>query len=137
MTLKDAPHVQPLLNKFLKKYKMAPYMSLEEVEHWFLPRDGVVHGYVVEVKYAVSHSEECNRLIAPVKNQDTHEITDFVSFYIVSSTILNHPIHKRHESAYMFYYATTEVDDLKGRIQQLMKDILILAKKVYHNLTVS
>lgn len=58
MTLKDVPQVQPLLNKFLKKYKMAPNLSLEEVEHWFLPRDGVVHGYVVEVKYALPHQIE-------------------------------------------------------------------------------
>ncbi len=49
MKLEDALQVQTLLNKFLEKYKMAPHFSMEEIQHWFLPRDGVIHGYVVEV----------------------------------------------------------------------------------------
>lgn len=69
--------------------------------------------------------------------QDEHKnITDFFSFYNLESTIINNPRHKVLKVAYMFYYAsesglTTPFDKpaLKARLNQLVNDALILAKK--------
>lgn len=49
MEKKDCVQVQLLLEKYLSKFILAPKLSLEEVEHWLLPRDNVVNSYVVEV----------------------------------------------------------------------------------------
>lgn len=69
--------------------------------------------------------------------QDEHKnITDFFSFYDLESSILNHPRHKTLKVAYSFYYATetglaTPFDKaaFKTRLNELMHDALILAKK--------
>lgn len=69
--------------------------------------------------------------------QDEHKnITDFFSFYNLESTIINHPRHKVLKVAYLFYYGsesglTTPFNKpaLKSRLDQLVNDALILAKK--------
>lgn len=92
------------LNAYLSKYKLHQKFTLEEFEHWFLPRKDIVYAYVVE-------SEE-------------GEITDFVSFYSLSSTIMNHPQYKSLYAAYSFYYFTGKLS-----LKELMYDALIMAKK--------
>ena len=37
------------LNEYLAKYKLHQRFTLEEFEHWFLPRKDIVYSYVVEV----------------------------------------------------------------------------------------
>ena len=37
------------LNDYLSKYKLHQQFSIEEFEHWFLPRKDIVYSYVVEV----------------------------------------------------------------------------------------
>lgn len=69
--------------------------------------------------------------------QDEHKnITDFFSFYNLESSILNNPRHKTLKVAYSFYYGTetgltTPLDKpaLKTRLNELMHDALVLAKK--------
>lgn len=52
-------------------------------------------------------------------------MTDFLSFYTLPSTIMNHPVHRSLKAAYSFYnvHTTTPLLDL-------MSDALILAKSV-------
>lgn len=52
-------------------------------------------------------------------------ITDMVSFYTLSSTVLNHLIHRSLKAAHALYTVTTATP-----LQQLMEDVLILAKAV-------
>lgn len=49
MNLSHVPQVHEMLLEYLKKFDLAPTFSLEEVEHWFLPKNDVINSYVVEV----------------------------------------------------------------------------------------
>ncbi|KAG8139862.1 hypothetical protein E2320_002625 [Naja naja] len=51
------------------------------------------------------------------------KVTDFLSFYTLPSTIMNHPTHKSLKAAYSFYNVHT-----KTPLIDLMNDALILAK---------
>lgn len=51
MQYEDVVHVTNLLNSYLKKFTVAPEFTIEEVEHWFLPREKVMYSYVVEVRF--------------------------------------------------------------------------------------
>lgn len=52
-------------------------------------------------------------------------VTDFVSFYTLPSTVMNHPVHKSLKAAYSFYNVSTAT-----RLIELMNDALISAKNV-------
>lgn len=103
MEAKDVPAVANLLSIQLSLYSFAPMFTEEEVKHYFVPREGVVYSYVVETDNIV---------------------TDFVSFYSLPSSVINHPLHKRLDAAYLYYYAVS-----KTALKDLVKDALILAKK--------
>ncbi|TSK14618.1 1-phosphatidylinositol 4,5-bisphosphate phosphodiesterase delta-3-A [Bagarius yarrelli] len=103
MTLADVPKVHNLLSDYLKDFYLLPILNEEETKHLLLPRDGVIDTYVVEGLGG--------------------KITDLVSFYTRSSTVLNHPTYRGLKSAHAFYTVTT-VTPLK----QLMEDVLIIAK---------
>jgi glycylpeptide N-tetradecanoyltransferase len=102
MEKKDVDGVHGLLLKYLDRFQLKIVFSKEEVVHWLLPRDKVINSYVVE-------SGEGN-------------ITDFVSFYHLPSSILN--FNDTLHAAYAFYNVATSVP-----MEQLMKDALILAKQ--------
>lgn len=104
MESKDVEGVYKLLNDYLKKFKIRPHYTKEEVAHWFIPRDQVVYAFVVE--------------------NDHDQITDFISFYSLPSTILNHDVHKKLFAAYSFFNVATTVS-----YKELIKNALILAKK--------
>ncbi|KAJ3796951.1 N-myristoyl transferase [Lentinula aff. detonsa] len=129
MTEKDIPQVTELYSKYMERFDMVPIMNAQEVRHQFLSgsgksgtgdkwrRDGqVVWAYVVE-------------------DNDTHKITDFMSFYSLPSTVINHPKHGLLEAAYLHYYASDaafgensdENGVLKERLQGLIGDALIVA----------
>lgn len=57
------------------RFKLHPVFNEEEFAHWFLPREGVIDSYV--------------------KVDNDNQITDFVSFYHLPSTIINNPKHVR------------------------------------------
>lgn len=100
------PVVYPMLKKYLEQFKLAPHFSEAEFRHYFTTQDKVVYSYVVE-------------------DPATKQPTDFVSFYSLPSTVINHPLHKTLNVAYSYYYATT-----KTPLTDLMRDCLIEAKKV-------
>ncbi|KAI0517093.1 acyl-CoA N-acyltransferase [Xylaria bambusicola] len=122
MQKKDIIPVMDLLTRYLAKYDMAATFDKHEVEHWLLhnkkdaPEEQVVWSYVVE---------------------DDHKmITDFVSFYCLESSVINHPKHSNIKAAYLFYYATEvglakPVDKglLKARLNSLVSDSLVYCKQ--------
>ncbi|KAI0473555.1 peptide N-myristoyl transferase [Xylariaceae sp. FL0804] len=122
MQKKDVAAVQELLTRYLAKYDMAAEFDKAEVEHWFLhgaknaQEEQVVWTYVVE---------------------DSHKkVTDFVSFYCLESSVINHPKHSNVKAAYLFYYATetgltkpVDKDALKSRLNALVSDSLVYCKQ--------
>lgn len=102
MEMKDVEGVHTLMQEYLSKFHLKVLFTLEEVEHWLLPRDNVISSYVVESKDGT--------------------LTDFLSFYHLPSSILHHDdtLH----AAYSYYNVATSVP-----LVDLMKDALILAKK--------
>jgi glycylpeptide N-tetradecanoyltransferase len=124
MEAKDVDTVLDLLKRYLERMDMAQVFSKTDFEHWMLPnkdsKEQVVWSYVVE-------------------DPTTQKITDFISFYNLESTVLGNKKHNVIKAAYLFYYATEaafEADKsvLKPRLNALMRDALILAKKVGHRL---
>ncbi|KAI1749633.1 Glycylpeptide N-tetradecanoyltransferase [Xylaria castorea] len=122
MQKKDIPAVQDLLTRYLAKYDMAATFDKHEVEHWLLHNkkdaleEQVVWTYVVE--------------------DDHKRITDFVSFYCLESSVINHPKHTNIKAAYLFYYATEvglteplDKDALKVRLNALVSDSLVYCKQ--------
>ena len=99
---------------------MAPEFTGEEIGHWLLHKDKsaeqVIWTYVVE-------------------EPETHKISDFFSFYCLESSVIGNRKHDTVRAAYLFYYASEkafveEEKGLKERLNALMNDALILAKKV-------
>jgi hypothetical protein len=117
---KDTDVVLDLLQRYLKRMDMAQEFTKEEFEHWMFNQKGakeqVVWAYVVE-------------------DPNTKKITDFFSFYNLESTVIGHKKHSLIKAAYLFYYATEKAfsgdeNSLKTRLNDLVKDALILAKQV-------
>uniref|UniRef100_A0A3Q2QJL8 Glycylpeptide N-tetradecanoyltransferase n=1 Tax=Fundulus heteroclitus TaxID=8078 RepID=A0A3Q2QJL8_FUNHE len=102
MTKKDVPVVHRLLREYLSQFNLVPAMNEEEVEHWLLPQENIIDTFVVE---------------------NEGKVTDFLSFYTLPSTIMNHPVHRSLKAAYSFYNVHTTTPML-----DLMSDALILAK---------
>ncbi|TKS82043.1 Glycylpeptide N-tetradecanoyltransferase 2 [Collichthys lucidus] len=103
MERRDIRQVTELLQKYLRRFQLAPSMGEEEVSHWFLPQDNIIDTYVVEGAGGV--------------------LTDFASFYTLPSTVMHHPLHRSLKAAYSFYNVHTQTPLL-----DLMNDALILAK---------
>ncbi|RWR73626.1 Myristoyl-CoA:protein N-myristoyltransferase [Cinnamomum micranthum f. kanehirae] len=105
MELRDVPAVTRLLRNYLSQFVVAPDFDEDDVEHWLLPTENVVDSFLVE-------------------SPETHEITDFCSFYTLPSTILGNPNYSTLKAAYSFYNVSTRTPLL-----QLINDMLILAKQ--------
>jgi glycylpeptide N-tetradecanoyltransferase len=97
----DVEQVHKLLMDYLQNFSLRVVFSKEEVAHWLLPREGVINSYVVV--------------------RDDGKVTDFLSFYHLPSSILNH--NDKLFAAYSYYNVATSMD-----LADLMKDGLILAK---------
>ncbi|TFB06968.1 Glycylpeptide N-tetradecanoyltransferase [Trichoderma ghanense] len=116
----DMEAVVKLMDKYMKRFDIAPEMTVEEATHWFCPtveagQDQYIWSYVVE--------------------DDEKNITDFFSFYCIESSAINNPKHDVIRVAYLFYYATDvafkepfDKAALKARLNDLVHDALILAK---------
>ena len=145
MQHKDVDGVLSLLKRYLEKFDMAPIFTRDEVEHWMLhrpPAEQVIWTYVVEVRYSARHPIRVENMAATniaVQEPESHHITDFFSFYCLESSAIRSSKHDTVRAAYLFYYATEAafLDDkkkdnasLKARLNELMQDALILAKRV-------
>jgi len=105
MEEKDVKFIHKMLTEFLRNYELTPVYTEEEVAHWFLPRKGVINSYVVE-------------------DQQTHELTDFISFYTLPSTIIGNAQHKTLKAGYSYYNVANKTD-----LKTLINDALIFAKQ--------
>ncbi|XP_023254346.1 glycylpeptide N-tetradecanoyltransferase 2-like [Seriola lalandi dorsalis] len=103
MTKKDVVGIHSLLQTNSSKFHLSPVLTLQEVEHWLLPREKVIDTYVVE--------------------GDDGTLTDVVSFYSVSCKVLNHPVHTDLRAAHLLYIAASATD-----LAELMEDTVVLAK---------
>ncbi|XP_043716152.1 glycylpeptide N-tetradecanoyltransferase 1-like [Telopea speciosissima] len=105
MELRDVPAVTRLLRNYLSQFIVAPDFDEDDVEHWLLHKEDVVDSYLVE-------------------SPDTHEITDFCSFYTLPSSIFGNQNYSTLKAAYSYYNVSTQTPFL-----QLMNDALIVAKQ--------
>ncbi|KAG1346378.1 glycylpeptide N-tetradecanoyltransferase 1 [Cocos nucifera] len=105
MELRDVPAVTRLLRQYLSQFVVAPDFDENDVEHWLLPLENVMDSYLVE-------------------SPETHEITDFCSFYTLPSSILNNQNYLVLKAAYSYYTVS-----MKTPLLQLMNDALIVAKQ--------
>jgi len=123
MEKKDVVEVHQLLDKYLRKFDIAPVFTVEEIEYWLMHkpeenRGRVVWCYVVE-------------------DEKTHKVTDCFSFYALESAVIQSSNHASIKAAYLFYYASETAFEegpdarkhLKARLNRLIHDALILAKK--------
>merc|ERR1719167_1015118 len=85
----DVSAVTILLNEFLGRFDLTPVFTDQDVQHWFLPQENIIDAYVVE------------------DPSTPGKITDFVSFYTLPSTVMNHPTHSSIKAAYSFYNVAT------------------------------
>jgi len=79
----------------------------EEVEYYFIPREGVINSYIIE---------------------DDQQITDFFSFYTLPSSILKHETEKVLKVAYSYYNVSTT-----NRLKEGMEDMLIIARDLKYD----
>lgn len=105
MERRDVAAVTRLLQTYLAQFQVAPLFSEEDVEYLLLPIDNVINSFVVE-------------------NAESHEITDFGSFYTLPSTIIGNQNHSLLKAAYSYYNVATSTPLL-----QLMNDVLVMAKQ--------
>lgn len=106
MTVDDLQQTRNLLNKYLEKFAVVPVFNADEFEHWFSPRENIINSYVI-----------CNDA------NDKSRVTDFISFYTLPSTVVQHPVHKSLKIAYSFYNVAETLT-----WPELMTDALITAK---------
>jgi glycylpeptide N-tetradecanoyltransferase len=123
MEQKDIVAVGELLAKYLQRFDMAQVFSAEEIDHWLLHRE--------------SSGSDADRVVWTYVVEKNGKITDFASYYKLESTIIKQQSHNHKviRAAYLYYYATdvafqNDQAALKTRLNELMKDILIIAKKV-------
>ncbi|KAH8816402.1 acyl-CoA N-acyltransferase [Xylogone sp. PMI_703] len=123
MEAKDIDIVLESLRRYLARFDMAPEWTREEIEHWLIhkkdsPDDQVIWSYVIE-------------------DPSTKKITDFFSFYCLESSVIHSTKYDSIRAAYLYYYFTDvafqpdfEKEALKNRLNTMMNDALILAKKL-------
>jgi glycylpeptide N-tetradecanoyltransferase len=123
METKDIKAVGALLKKYLNRFDIAQDFSAEEIDHWFMHQEGL-------------KQQGAERVIWTYVVETNNKITDFFSFYRLESTVIKTSSkHKIIKAAYLYYYATEAAfkengKNLKPRLNELIKDLLILAKQV-------
>lgn len=105
MRSSDIPACFSLFKTFMENFSLTPQFTEEEFAHWVLPHEGVLFCYVLE--------------------GSNGEVTDFVTFYSLPSSVLCNDHHKGINVAYLFYYATKD----ESNLTQLMQAALWLASE--------
>ncbi|KAG9048700.1 glycylpeptide N-tetradecanoyltransferase [Tulasnella sp. UAMH 9824] len=128
----DLDGVESLLSRYLQRFKMHPQYSKDEIRHNLLSGRG--QGEIGADGVPGRRSKQVVWTYV-VENPETHQITDFFSFYSLPSTIMKSTKHSLLEAAYLFYYATDvafqhdpEVKTpIQRRLTELIGDALVLA----------
>ncbi|KAK1443986.1 glycylpeptide N-tetradecanoyltransferase [Babesia gibsoni] len=89
MERRDAKAVLTLLTNYLPTYKLYPLYTLEDVEHYFLPKENIMYSYVL--------------------SKEDGTITDFISFYCLESAIIHNPKLGNLRAAYAYYNIATTI----------------------------
>ena len=76
-----------LLIEYQKKFKIHFDYSVIELKHLLIPRKNVIRSFVVEMD---------------------GKITDFMSYYIVPSSVLKNEKYNEFRSGYVYYYVNTK-----------------------------
>ncbi|KAI0647303.1 N-myristoyl transferase [Trametes meyenii] len=134
MEERDVPQVADLFTRYMRRFDMFPVMDEAEVRHQFL--SGLGEGPPGKDSWKNKREGQVVWTYV-VENPKTHRVTDFVSFYSLPSTIMNHEKHNLLNAAYLFYYGTEtafeegaeENGRLKKRLDELVGDSLIIAEK--------
>lgn len=104
MEERDVVSACKLLKRHLDQFQLVVEFSVEDFEHWFMPRKDVITTYVV--------------------TNGEGEVTDMISYYHLHSSIQKNVHHSHLRAAYSFYNVATSVD-----LEDLMRDALVLAKE--------
>jgi glycylpeptide N-tetradecanoyltransferase len=145
MEERDIVQVTDLFAKYMARFDMVPIMNIEELRHQFLSGRGagevvngrrqhqVVWAFVLEVHVFFAYLSNITHQNA-VQHPETEKITDFVSFYVLPSTVIGNTKYPVLDAAYLYYYASdlvlqTNSDEfqLTGRLRDLIGDAVILA----------
>lgn len=106
MVYADSNKVCILLNGYLRKFKIYRFFSLEEICHYFLPKENIVYTNVIE--------------------DDDRNIIGMYSIVNIKSKLLFKNLHEYINMCYLHYYA---YNTAKINIENLMIDIIRFAKK--------
>jgi glycylpeptide N-tetradecanoyltransferase len=104
MLERHVPEVHQILYEYLKQFDLHPELSVDEIRHWLLPREGVIYSFVVETN---------------------NKVTDLCSFYSLPSSILDNEKYSHLRAAYAYWHVPKTVP-----IDVLMNESLIQAKKL-------
>jgi glycylpeptide N-tetradecanoyltransferase len=102
----DCKQACKLLNDYLKTYKLYQQYTVPEFRYVFMSRPLVIYSYVVEDK------------------NDANKITDFLSFYCITSSVIDNKNYKSLLAAYSYYSVANTVS-----LNALMSDALVLASQ--------
>ncbi|KAG7570406.1 Acyl-CoA N-acyltransferase [Arabidopsis thaliana x Arabidopsis arenosa] len=105
MERRDVPAVTELLKNYLCQFGVATDFDENDVKHWLLPRENIIDSYLV---------------VSP----ETHDVTDFCSFYTNSTTIPGNRKYTTVKGAYSYCNVSTLTS-----LPQLMNDALIVSKQ--------
>ncbi|KAK7919599.1 hypothetical protein WMY93_010883 [Mugilogobius chulae] len=102
MTTADMTSIHSLLQSNKSKFDLSSNFSVQQLEHWLLPRNRLVYSYVAQ--------------------GEDGSLTGAFSFYSLTSKVLNNPLHTELREAQLLFYVSSSAD------LQLMEDALVLAK---------
>ncbi|KAK5132117.1 hypothetical protein LTR08_000368 [Meristemomyces frigidus] len=152
----DVGQVRVLLERYLKRFHLRQEFDEEDIEHWFCSEasKGVVWAYVVEGDggkitdfmsyYLLEVSTPFPSLPFPFQHSsllifNQRDEVDTNASNTKQSTVLRNSRNEEIRAAYLYYYATdaafkrksTESTQsiLRARLEALMHDMLILAKR--------
>jgi glycylpeptide N-tetradecanoyltransferase len=91
------------LNTFLRKYKISRQFTLDNFRYHFIPKDD----YILDA-YVIKHE---------------NTITDFISYYYLSSSTINNTECKSVNKIYLYYYFNN-----KTSLKELVNGVIYLAK---------
>lgn len=120
--------VMYFLSKYLKNFDLAPIFTQEEFEYLCQSRPNIVSSFVVEVSFTslhILHTKVHETFVYSFYQQENGDITDFISYYHLSSTIMNHPQYKTLNACYLYYHATS-----KTPLVDLVQDCIVQAHNV-------
>lgn len=102
----DLDQIHEKLLSFLTSFSLSPQFTMEETKHLFLPREKVIYSYVM-----------CD---------ESDNISDFISFYCLPSSIMNCADQESLNVVYLYYYFFSSEENFI----KMMQFALIAAKEM-------